>query len=771
MMRDDPHKQDGQTRPGVAEGSPNAHSSEISYPLVPLVSLVLVGFIFVFIALIDYYGEHLARLDQNITGIDPQSTKMRLNSEMMDIARMRARLTAQLIDTADVFEQDEMLIELERLAGEYAEKRIALLQLDISEQEQVILDSQRDIVIVTLPTQREIVRLAMSDDPRERAKAEGLLYDVFLPRQKELIDTLSALIALEQQQVKRIIGLTRESVDKLERQSKQYLGIILLVSCIVSVVVIYQVFRTHSALRRTRNQLEATVSERTEELLSAQNRLHVILNTIPDSVYWKDRRGYFVGANDNFIKNAGYSSVDQLVGKTDWDMPWASSAQEIQRDDSLVIEGGMYNLYREVAFENEDGRTEWLECSKVPLYDQDNNCIGLLGVDRDITERKRGEVVNAEREKAQVAADTKARFLANMSHEIRTPLNGVIGLALMGSKQDDPSRMNELFEMIMDSGQHLLYVVNDILDLSKIEAGKLSILKSDFDLYQMITRTGNLFRHAAEDKGLALDVDIAADVPRWVNSDEIRLRQILSNLISNAIKFTEEGFIRVAVSVSEENIVFRVQDSGTGISEDLKPRLFNAFEQEDSSSSRRYGGTGLGLAICRTLAGLLDGDIDVDSVPGDGSCFTVSLPLSEAEGPEDQGAESPDLSSQDCLSGLRILVAEDVEINRIVLEDMLREQGADVSFAEDGREAVDRFSGEHRSEYDIVLMDIEMPRMDGYEAGQLIRDAAPEVPIIGLTAHALEETRQKILDAGMQEHVTKPVDEKSLVSTILKYVA
>ena len=373
------------------------------------------------------------------------------------------------------------------------------------------------------------------------------------------------------------------------------------------------------------------------------------------------------------------------------------------------------------------------------------------------------------RSAAEAASSAKSAFLANMSHEIRTPINAVLGLARIGARDTTAGAGRDNFSRILDAGEHLLGVVNDILDYSKIEAGKFSIEAAPFSLAAVIANSSSFVTGMARQKGLVFEEQHAPDLPAWLLGDVQRVLQILVNLLSNAVKFTEQGVVRLGVTQEGETTCFKVVDTGIGMTAEQLARLFNPFEQADSSTTRKYGGTGLGLAISQHLAHLMGGAITVESVLGQGSTFTLRLPLPEAAAPiglAERGSQRGLPGSR--LDGLRVLAAEDVEVNRFILEDLLVEAGASCVFAENGRQAVACVVADPAA-FDIVLMDVQMPEMDGYEATRRIREIAPELPVIGLTAYALSDERKNCLDAGMVDRVTKPIDPAVLVTAILQW--
>ncbi|MBL3619253.1 MAG: response regulator, partial [gamma proteobacterium endosymbiont of Lamellibrachia anaximandri] len=422
-----------------------------------------------------------------------------------------------------------------------------------------------------------------------------------------------------------------------------------------------------------------------------------------------------------------------------------------------------YNKANVSQVPNQQGKL-WVRTFIYPLYGDDDKLREVVLIQEDISDRRTAEHAQLEKEKAEAAAQAKSQFLANMSHEIRTPLNGVLGLARMGESGLSLEKAQQTFARITDSGQHLLRVVNDILDFSKIEAGMLPVVNHPFKLMGSVKDAINLIGEQTKTKALSLHVNAAQDLPAWVNGDALRLEQILVNLLSNAIKFTEQGEVRIRIEREKVGILFRVTDSGIGMNEEQLEHLFTPFNQADASTTRKFGGTGLGLAISSNLAHLMNGKINVESRLGKGSAFTLHLPLVEVT-PIQHKTESTETQGVQ-LEGIRVLAAEDIEINRIILEDMLENEGAHVIFAENGQLALEHLEELGVTAFDIVLMDIQMPVMDGYEATRRILEMAPTLPVIGLTAHALAEEREKCLAAGMVEHVTKPFNPDTLITAI-----
>lgn len=371
------------------------------------------------------------------------------------------------------------------------------------------------------------------------------------------------------------------------------------------------------------------------------------------------------------------------------------------------------------------------------------------------------------RNKAEVANRAKSQFLANISHEIRTPLNAVLGLAQVGSHSSRDPDVRDRFTHILASGQHLLSIINEILDLSKLDAGKLHVNSAPFELSATVDEALGFVRESAEEKGLNLAVEYHPELPDWVMGDSLRLRQILANLLDNAVKFTREGDVSLVVSPVDGQVSFAVIDTGIGIDNAQIARLFNAFEQADGTTTRRFGGAGLGLAISRNLAELMGGTITASGAPGNGSIFTLCLPLPGTQQREHEQAAAYQPTGKR-LAGLNLLAVEDDELNRMVLREMLENEGATLMLAENGRQALEYLEKPGSMPFDVVIMDVQMPEMDGYEATRCIHSLVSDLPVIGLTAHAMEEERVRCLAAGMVAHVTKPIEINHLVDIVLQ---
>ena len=371
------------------------------------------------------------------------------------------------------------------------------------------------------------------------------------------------------------------------------------------------------------------------------------------------------------------------------------------------------------------------------------------------------------RNEAEEANCAKSQFLANMSHEIRTPLNAVLGLAQVGRRTSPDADARDRFKHILASGQHLLSIINEILDLSKLDAGKLRVDLLPFKIVDTVDDALSFTQEPARAKNLSVTVEYDPELPGWVMGDPLRLRQVLINLLGNAIKFTLQGEVRLTVHPVDTQICFAVIDTGIGMDNAQISLLFKAFVQADGKTTRRFGGTGLGLAISHDLARLMGGNITVESVPGKGSTFTLCLPLAKTLQPEHH-ASVESLAAGARLAGLTVLAVEDEELSRLVLRELLEYEGATVILAENGQQALNRLKELGPASFEIAIMDVQMPSMDAYEATRRIHSIAPSLPVIGLTAHAMAEERERCLAAGMVAHVTKPVAVDHLVAVILQ---
>ena len=536
--------------------------------------------------------------------------------------------------------------------------------------------------------------------------------------------------------------------------------------------------KQHEAeLEHHRAHLEELVEQRTSALMATEARSSHLLQSSADGLFGVDPKGRISFINSAACKMLGVTA-EEVVGRLAHPLFHHSrpdgSPYPIEECPAhqAMISGNEVRVDHEVYW-HADGHPIPVMYATHPML-KDGVNIGSVISFIDISEQRAAALA---REQAVIAAENLARlrseFVANMSHEIRTPLHGVLGFAQIGLRNaEDPAKVRNAFNKILTSGNLLLGIIDDILDFSKIEAGKIHITPTEIGLHDCLTHTIEIVAERAAAKKLALRLDLAPDMPPTCIADELRLSQILLNLLSNAVKFTATGSVTLAVRRDGDTISFRVIDTGIGIAPEHLDKLFNPFEQADGSVTRKFGGTGLGLAICKRLAELMGGSIRVESEPGVGSTFELCLPyVAPLEAPittAGEAAPTPPTASHP-LAGLRILAVDDNEINQRVLEDFLIEEGARVTLAETGQTAVDCVVRDGCEAFDVVLMDLQMPDMNGYEATRLLQVLAPDLPIIAQTAHASAEERQHCLSAGMVGYVTKPFDFDELTVLIRRH--
>ena len=548
--------------------------------------------------------------------------------------------------------------------------------------------------------------------------------------------------------------------------------------------------RTEGEVAARTEELRAEVRQRRNAEKAVQEReqqLRTILDNVDAYIYLKDIEGRYLFANKP-VRDLWGVEMDEIIGFKDDRFFDESTARTIQANDREVLREGRVFHAEETNTVAESGQIAVYQSTKLPLRNEDGGIYALCGISVDITTRIQTESelkghrdnlqqlvdeqiaeLKTANERAERANQAKSIFLANMSHEIRTPLNAILGVARMGMRDSGEALAKNNFKQISHSGKHLLRVINDILDFSKIEADKLETEQVSFAYRDTIEEAITMLRERAHARHLDLNLKSDGELPKWVVGDPHRLQQVLLNLLSNAIKFTETGSVTVRLSWMTGNGRVEVADKGIGMTAEQMSHLYEPFEQGDASTTRKFGGSGLGLAISYRLAELMGGSIEVESVPANGSVFTLTLPLPQAEAPADT-MPAPSKPQGKPLEGLRVLAAEDVDINQLILEDLLVSEGATVVFANNGQKALDILQQQGVESFDVVLMDIQMPVMNGYEATERIKQMAPALPVIGLTAHAFEEERQRCMEVGMSFHLSKPIDPEALVTTLMRVV-
>lgn len=599
--------------------------------------------------------------------------------------------------------------------------------------------------------------------------------------------------------------------------------------------------------RRVNSPLLSPIGSEEQEARRLQDMFQLIIDTIPISIWWKDKNSRFLGCNMKLAEEAGFRHPSEMIGKTDYDCPWKKEESDwFVEWDRKVMETNTPQHIIEPKL-NAAGKQAWLDTTKVPLHDYDGNVIGTLGTYEDITERKQAEleltraheqlemaheelqaansrlevrvsqrtkeleernqqlkILSDEliraRDQAMEASKAKSSFLANMSHEIRTPLNSVVAITELLLQTNLSPDQQEFADIIKSSSRALLEIVQDILDFSKIEAGRAELAYEDFDLRAVVDSVRDVLGSKADEKHLVLSTIISGQLPVPIKGDAARIKQILLNLVGNAIKFTNEGRIELLIDAQPKehgrcDLRFTVTDTGIGLSEGTAEKLFEPFMQADGSITRRFGGTGLGLSICRELVQLMGGEIGVRSTEGSGSLFWFDITLDHTpdavmvDPNRSADWKNGDWQSPSSIHSLPltskaqglVLIADDSPLNRKVTLLVLHHLGLRAEAVSNGEEAIEAV---RNKKYDLILMDCQMPVMDGFEATRRIRQIesnadsnangtfyVPRIPIVALTAQAIDGDRERCIDAGMDDYITKPITPVRLATVLARWLA
>ncbi|MCH7873245.1 MAG: response regulator, partial [Planctomycetes bacterium] len=555
-------------------------------------------------------------------------------------------------------------------------------------------------------------------------------------------------------------------------------------------------------IRDAHASLEQRVADRTAELRTHSAALAAAANAIVIT----DRNGCITWVNPAFTDLTGYTSK-AAIGQNPRFLKSDKCDDAFYRDLwNTILAGDVW--HGELVNRRKDGSLYTEEMTVTPVKDEGGAITHFIAIKQDVSERKRADEqlrkTNAMLEEqtaragdmaaqAELANAAKSEFLANMSHEIRTPMTALLGhLELIAEgcpRQCEFGRVERVAqtETVKRNAEHLLRLIDNILDLSKLEAGKLEVEQVSCSVVELVSDVQSLMRPRADQNNLTLDVEYSGPIPTVIRTDPTRLKQILINMVGNALKFTETGSIRLVVSLLRETasgpqMRLDVIDSGIGLTAEQTDLIFEAFTQADTSTTRKFGGTGLGLRISKQLTELLGGTITVKSKPGQGSRFRVTVGTGSLDGvkmldvpatttiarPEEATATKMDHAKLDC----RILLAEDGPDNQRLIAHVLRKAGAEATVVENGKLAVDAAlaARDEGSPFDVILMDMQMPVMDGYQATGLLRQKGYSSPIIALTAHAMAGDRQKCLDAGCDDYASKPINSKKLITTIARHV-
>lgn len=541
-----------------------------------------------------------------------------------------------------------------------------------------------------------------------------------------------------------------------------------------------ELYKTNLELQELNRSLEQKVSKRAKEVQSQRNFYESILNQVPAEIIVADRNQKYLFISESAIKDPELRSW--LIGKNDFDyceyrkLPMDLARQRFSKYQEVRNTLKMSEWIEEIPKGN---KSVFLMRRLVPLFDENDEIEMFIGYSLDITdsEEYRLELIEA-RDIAQKATSAKSEFLSKISHEIRTPLNAIIGLTNILMNEDHNRAQAHYLQSMKYSADSLLGIINEVLDFSKIEAGKITYEKIPFNFRHLVTGIQQTFEFRANEIGLELKTDVDAEIPRIIEGDRVKLNQIFLNLVGNAMKFTSKGHIYLIIKMLQKTdrellIRFTVEDTGIGIASNKIDKVFESFTQEGDDTTRKFGGTGLGLTITKKFIEGQGGKLHVESELGKGSRFIFEMPFSydpaHKENKEDNRAWSKDLSM---VRGKRILVAEDNLMNQLVLQKMLEKWEPHLVMTSNGQQALDKLLLE---DFDLVFLDVQMPTKDGistiiewrdHEANNLL----PRVPVVALTADAFSESRQRVISAGMDDFLAKPIEISELRRVLHKYL-
>jgi PAS domain S-box-containing protein len=685
---------------------------------------------------------------ENVVSIN--NVKTRLASQMRSSIRDRQMLMHKIVVSIDPWEKDALFLQFQEYGERYAKDRRQLGAMLSTPDEEMLMDELDSLTSINQPVMFSVVEAALDEN---NYGALMLLQQEAIPLQNRLVEALDNMARLQREVNEERLAKTF-SAYQATRNLMLVLGIIATaLGVLVSVLV----------GRRMLTQ--------TRQLETEHQKYQTLFETNSDAVVILDDKG-FTDCNPATLSLFGIDSVATFVRT-----PIPQLGTPIQANGMAAMDHAMQSIGQARtqghAVMDWQGRRQdgSVFLSEIALHAMQLEGKPVIqAIMRDVSERRAAEAAReAAREASLQMAHAKSQFIANVSHEIRTPMHGILGMSGLLLKTPLDGRQREYAATLKSSAESLLTIINDILDFSKIEAGKLAIEQVAFSPVALAQDVVSLFQARAMEKNLTLTLDVPDPAPAALLGDPTRIRQILLNLVDNAIKFTQSGGVSVHAQFDALNHAiecrFSVQDSGIGISSEARSRLFQAFSQADSSTTRRYGGTGLGLAVSSQLADLMGGQLTVDSTPGEGSCFTLALCLPATSLPL---VELPSHAAAQ-LRG-HILVVEDHPVNQKVLAHQLREMGLKHTVATSGQQALDLLEKEH---VDLVLMDWQMPEMDGLETTRRIRLMPGEVsriPVIALTANASTGFREACLAAGANDYMSKPYTEAALAALLMQWL-
>ena len=686
--------------------------------------------------------------------VNENSVKTRLANQMRDILRDRAISMLSIVVMSDPFEKDQEMVRFYGFGSAYQKVRLELAALISRAEEKNVLS---DIDRLTRLNQPVMVRTVDLATEGYTFLAFEVLQQEAIPLQRRLVMELDRLIQIQR-------DMTQQAADAAHRNYVRTRSLMLALG-ILAVLVAGGV--AWAVVRRTARLAAATEREGT--------KFQTLFETNTDGIVILDERG-FVDCNTATLKMFHMPSKEEFLackpGQLGRDPQPCGTAAELLANRNIQLAMRQGHAFFNWIARRPDGSTF---PSHVALHAMtlDGRTV-IQAIMRDISAQKETEdTLKRARDAALSATEMKSQFVANVSHEIRTPMNGIMGMTQLLLSTPLTPRQKDYVEAVSRSAEALMRVINDLLDFSKIEAGRLTLEEIDFDLTEELRDILDLYIPRADAKQLALRLERGKDLPDWVRGDPLRIRQILLNLLDNAIKFTQRGEVRLVVEPAAGapgHIRFSVRDTGPGIPSEVQGRIFQAFAQGDGSVTRKFGGTGLGLTICRQLAELMGGSLTLDSTPGKGSAFHLTLPLPAAR----PAMTSPSEEALNlCFPGVRVLVAEDNPVNQKLAGYMLENLGVQVLLAADGKIAYEMLRREWQAQrpVDLVLMDFQMPEWDGLTATRAIRtwereEGRARLPILALTANAMAGFERTCLEAGMDGVLIKPLREAELIAAL-----
>jgi PAS domain S-box-containing protein len=605
-------------------------------------------------------------------------------------------------------------------------------------------------------------------EKRISSKAGGILRDsitdLSMQLEKELYEQLQAGIAQNRKRTLYVLFTSRLLT---------ILGLSGIV--ILSLLIIRHILRQQQLIREL-EQANENETEARHNIEKISTEIQDLYNNAPCGYHSIDADARIIAINDTELKWLGYTR-EEVVGRLYvYDILDEETANSVRENFSNFKRNGSVRE-RRLTMRTKTGATFPVVLNSIAVYDANGNYVSSRSTIFDITLQQKAESELKEaRQQAIESANVKEQFLANMSHEIRTPINSVIGFTNLIQKTSMTEEQQQFVTLIQSASENLLTIINDILDISKIEAGMLRIEKNPFSLRGLCSSIETMFYHRAREKNLSFSLYIQDNIPDTLTGDAVRLTQILVNLISNAIKFTQKGGISINITTLAQNddairLRFSVKDSGIGIPADKLETIFERFQQGETDTTRKYGGTGLGLSIVKNLVQLQGGDIRVESEPGKGTEFIFEIGYSLVHVSETLPASLADKTAitAGAFPDARILVAEDNSMNQLLIKFTFQSWKMNYELADNGAKAIEWLQ---RDKFDLVLLDIQMPLMDGYATAQAIRkELKSEIPIIAMTAHALAGEREKCISFGMNDYISKPIHEKELFSLLKKYLS